>query len=252
VDLNSVSKTSLATLHACSGLTPEGFSKWLSARTSGIVLLSGRWLFKQVPAELQRLYFKALAEQGYLQAAEGAEHMLLIAPHGLRSLQHLLQEAELQAMQGSSSGEVDTSSSPRCEGGDLQARRDQGRRSGGLDAVPGIVGSTVGSASSATQPAENDGGTGQAAANTATAAADSSAALLPPVDTCYRIALPSDCWWDRGQDESRISNAISESDDNSAVLAVTFTHEQGQCALNAVVEMQACLKQKVRCLLQHC
>lgn len=250
VDLSNVDEPRLPSLRACSGLTLEGFRKWLAARTSGIVLLSGEWLFKQVPAAQQQSYFDALAEQGYLQAAEGAEHLLLMSPHGLQSLQQLLQEEELQAMGqriSSSVAETASTSSPACEGGDIRSSTDQGKQSAFSWALRSIGFNLPNAGGAGQQQGQGAGSTGQGAANTATSAADGSAAPQLPVDACVMLALPASDWWDRGRDESRISDATSEATGEGDTLTVTFKHKKYGCKLDVAVMMSACMKQEVRC-----
>lgn len=249
VDLSNVDEPRLPSLRACSGLTLEGFRKWLAARTSGIVLLSGEWLFKQVPAAQQQSYFDALAEQGYLQAAEGAEHLLLITQPVLQSLQQLLQKEELQAMQRSSVSDAGIEGRPVFKSRDNQPPTDQGKQFAVLTALRNSVGAFLPSASRAGQPGQDEGSTGHGGASTGVSAADRSAPAPLPVDTCASLALSSE-WWDRGYDDSNISdsNVSFAVADNGARLTVDFKkQQQPKYELGVGVTMRACMQHKVRC-----
>jgi hypothetical protein len=256
VDLSDVDSSRLASLRECSGLTPEGFCRWLAARNSGIVLLSGDWLFKQVPEQQQPLYFMALAEQGYLQAAEAEDYLLLITPHGLQQLQQQLQEAELKVFQGISSDDGSISRSQDAVEA-AAAALNQSRLSGLFGMLSGVIGSNLSSTTAGQQGQGQTAGSsasGQGPANLTlwqqlVSTARKLAARPLPVDSCIKLALPSSVWWNRGFDDSRISNAISESINDKTQLTIAFKREvSGEpCTLEVKVQMEACMKQEVRC-----
>uniref|UniRef100_A0A383VXJ3 Vacuolar protein 8 n=1 Tax=Tetradesmus obliquus TaxID=3088 RepID=A0A383VXJ3_TETOB len=247
VDLSNVDKPRLASLRACSFLTLEGFRKWLAARTSGIVLLSGEWLCTEVPKEQRQCYFDALAEQGYLQAAEGAEHLLLISQPVLQSLQQLLQQEELQAMQPSSVSGAGIEGRPVFESRDNQLPTDQGKQVAVLTALRNSIGALLPSASRAEQPGQDEGSMGQGAAGAGVSAADRSAPAPLPVDTCASLSLSASEWWDRGYDDSNISdsNVSLAVADNGARLTIDFKKQQQlKFELSVGVTMRACMQHK--------
>jgi hypothetical protein len=259
VDISEVDQSKLAAaamrrLRTCSGLTPEGFHKWLAARTSGIVQLSGEWLFEEVPKGLRQIYLAALAKEGYLQVGEGTDYMLLMSLHGLELLQQLLLQAELHTMQhksSSSSSSSKASGSPSCASGAAQGPRGSGVLSGAFHALRGSLGSIIGGAGGPGQQGQGQdgdsaglGGSGP----TKSSSAGTSASTLLPDSSCIKVALPSSGWWGRGLDSSRISDslAISGSTSNNTVLAVEFRREEPECTISVNVNMQACMKQEVR------
>jgi hypothetical protein len=259
--LSNTYEAALPSLHACSQLTTTSFSKWLSARTSGMMLLSS-----QLPADQQQLYASVLAEQGYDQLARSADGQLFASPAGMQALQDAMDKALLQAKQGISSGTVSITSNLSCDKGDTQSPTDQGtlRLTVGLPTAGGPTQGTGSSGGGGDDQQQHDGsatGSGQQDGDTPSQSKFSTPKGATASDTCVHVLLSQQPWTNNGLPASSraavpghgstsAAQHISSSSSSSATtpaLVVTFKGDlpDSGIALQVGVRMRACIKEEM-------
>jgi hypothetical protein len=253
VDLSSCDDASLCALHACSGLTPPGFGRWLATRTSGIVLLSRDWgLRLSASKQQQQLYGAQLAEQGYDPLAETEEGLLLVSPAARQHLQDALHVAAKQTQLGISTSAISISS--RCtDDQDGQPSKDQRTWS----AWWAFVGGT---AASGMRSSRGDGGQGQdrdgrsnapGSGETPLSGNDTPVAAVPS-ERCMACNLS--LAWQPSVAPGLAPSSSSSSDNRATSLVVNIACQlpNSGVALKLGLMMAACLKAEVssdRCSL---